>query len=281
MKRILVGLVAALSIILTGCSSYDVEQDQTGIEIDGYLVNKTDKKLVTCHGAGKSGWGGSGNDTILLPAGQRTFSFTGNAGSELPPMPVTTHDLQTQDQPGFIKFTLTTDCDALYDFWTKVGIKNDVDTDGGWSRFLSDYFGVPVSTALNDITSNVPKWTNWYNDSARRTTAQADLVPVLQKALDESLGSPDWIKVNSVSLARPVPSDELKRGIEQSAVVEQENKAIEQKNAGLLSKYDSMDACINDKNLPKTTCELMYLSESGGVTFYPFGSNLNVAPSSN
>ncbi len=159
MKRILIGILATLMIVLTGCASYDVEQDQTGLEIDGYLINKTDKKLVECYSAGKSGWGGTGNEVIYLPAGQRTFSFTGQSSeAEMEPVAVSFNDNQTVRQPGFIKFTLTTDCEALYDFWTKVGIKYNADGASGWATLLKDYMGVPVITALNDITSQVPSW---------------------------------------------------------------------------------------------------------------------------
>lgn len=279
MKRILIGMLAALVIVLTGCASYDVEQDQTGLEIDGYLINKTDKKLVECHAAGKSGYGGTGNEVIYLPAGQRTFSFTGQSSeAEMDPVAVSFDDNQTVRQPGFIKFTLTTDCESLYDFWTKVGIKYDANTSDGWARLLMDYMGVPVTTALNDITSKVPTWDEWYGNSAARTQAQTDLVPVLQRAINESLGSDEWIKVASVSLSKPVPSESLLSGIEASEKVRLENEAIKQRNAGLLSKYDAMRDCIFTKRLPVETCNLMYLAESGSISFYPVpqGSGFNV-----
>lgn len=277
MKRILVGMVAGLMLVLTGCASYDVDSDQTGVEVDSYIMFKTDKKLVDCHKSGKSGYGGTGNDIFYYNAGQRTFSFTGSSSeAEMDPVPVSTGDSQTQRQPGFIKFTLTSACDDLYDFHTKVGLKYEAYTNGGWNTFLNDYMGVPVTTALNDVTSDITTWTQWYNDSGARTQAQTDLVPVLQKAINDSLGSDAWIKVNSVSLSKPVPSESLLTGLEAAEKVKLENAALEQKNKGLLTKYDSMSDCINTKNLPVSTCELMYLSEAGDVTFFPFGSNLNV-----
>lgn len=279
-KRILAVLAAVMMVLaMAGCSSFDVQEDQTAVEIDGYHILKTDKKKVECHDAGKAGYGGVGNDMYYYNAGQRTFSFTGNSSeAELDPVPVTTKDNQTIEQPGFMKFTLTTDCDALYDFHKKVGLKYDAYTDDGWKRFLGDYFGVPITTALNDITSDVVTWKEWYNNSALRTEAQTDLVPVLQAAINASLGSNEWIKVNSVSLSRPVPSEALLTGLEAAEKQKLENQAIEQRNVGLLSKYDAMRDCIRKVGLSEEICKIMFLAESGDIPFYPIpqGGDVNV-----
>jgi len=135
-----------------------------------------------------------------------------------------------------------------------------------------------VTTGLNDITGQVSTWREWYGDSAARTKAQTDLVPVIQKAINESVGSDEWFKVSSVSLSKPVPSDDLIAGLEAIEKQKLENDAISQKNTGLLSKYDAVAECVKKKGLPAETCTLMYAIDSGAVSVIPLpqGANVNL-----
>lgn len=279
MKRIAIVLATLLFVVFgAGCASYDVSQDETAVEIDGYVMAKTDKKLVECHSAGKSGYGGTGNDMFYYNAGQRTFSFTGKSSeTEMEPVPVVTSDSQTLRVPGFVKFTLTSECDSLYEFHQKVGLKYKAYTQEGWNRFLNDYLGTPITSALNDAAGDTP-WKTLYQDASKRGDLERELNRVLQNKVNASVGG-EWIKINGVVLSKPLASDTLVAGLEASEKQKLDNAAIEQKNTGLLTKYDSLREC-RKAGISEQGCLTVYLSENGDIPFYPVpqGGNINVSP---
>lgn len=277
MKKILVAIMF-LMVVLSGCASYDVDNDQTGVEVDGYHMVKTDKKLVDCHDAGQSGWGGSGNDMFYYPAGQRTYSFTGESSeAEAKPFPVVTLDSQTLHQPGFLKFTLTSDCDALFDFHKKVGLKYKAYTSEGLKRLEGDYLAVAIGNALNDAVGKY-NWKEYYQSSTIRTTTETEMIADIQDSVNQSLGSDDWIKINSITLAKPIISDDLAAGLESVQTAQLAAQAQQQQNAVNRKKYSSLADCVNGftddegivyAGLDPETCRVIFLAEHGDIPFYP------------
>lgn len=282
MKKILAIILSVLVLTVTGCSSYDAQVDENAVEVDGYHFFKTDKKLVGCHSAGKSGWGGSGNDMYYYPAGQHTYSFTGHSSEEkVDPIPVVTSDSQTLQQPGFVKFTLTSSCQDLYDFHRLVGLKyRTADEDNWLTDFENDYLGVALSNALNDAVGQYG-WRQFYTDSSLRTKTEDALTADMQDTVNQSLGNPNWIKINSVTLSKPIAPTALTQGLEQVQANQLKNQAQEQQNKVIKTKYDSITQCLH-AGIPADFCQIVFLTEQGGITFYPVpqGSNLNVTPQS-
>lgn len=275
MKKI-IALVFAILLVATGCSSYDANVDETVIEQDGYLMLKTDKKLVECHEPGKSGWGGVGNDMFAYPAGQRTWSFTGSDGSEMEPIPVVTADGQTLKIPGFVKFTLTNDCSELYDFHQRVGVKYNAYTSDGWRNFGNDYLGVPITAALNDAGGSEP-WQGLYADAAVRGDLERELNETLQNKVNAALGG-DWIKIQGVSLSKPLASENLVAGLEAAEKAKLENEAQKNKNETIRTKYQTIEDCR--KVASEDWCAIFFLADQGKIDLLPIpnGGNLNVGP---
>jgi hypothetical protein len=284
MKKILVA-VMFLMMVLTGCASYDTPNDQTTVEVDGYHLLKTDKTLAGCHQSGQSGWGGSGNDMFNYPAGQRTYSFTGKSSeSEADPFPVVTLDSQTLHQPGFLKFSLTSDCDALFDFHKKVGLKYKAYTKDGLKDLEGDYLNVAVGNALNDAVGEY-NWKEYYQSSTIRTKTETEMVSDIQDSVNQSLGSEDWIKINSITLAKPVISDDLAAGLESVQTAQLAAQAQQQQNAVNRKKYSSLADCVNGftddegvvyQGLDAETCRVIFLAEHGDIPFYPIPVGGNV-----
>lgn len=285
MKKFLIILVTLLALVLTGCASYDVDNDQTGVEVDGYHLKKTDKTLVGCHDAGQSGWGGSGNDIFYYPAGQRTYSFTGaSSETEADPFPVVTADSQTLHQPGFLKFTLTSDCDALFDFHKKVGLKYHAYTSKGLKDLEGDYLAVAIGNALNDAIGQY-NWKDYYQSSTIRTKTESAMVDDIQASVNQSLGSDKWIKINSITLTKPIISDDLAAGLESVQTAQLAAQAQQQQNAVNRKKYSSLADCVNGftdedgtvyKGLDPETCRVVFLAEHGDIPFYPIGAGGSV-----
>lgn len=279
MKRILVGVFALLfAVIMTGCSSYSADVDQTGIEQDGYVFFKTDRSLVECHEAGSSGYGGVGNDMFYYPSGQRTYSFTGaSSESEISPIKVVSSDGQTLQFPGFIKFTLTSDCESLYEFHTKVGVKYKAYENEGWNDLLNDYLNVAVDSALSDVASD-QTWQALYQDATVRATIEAELLETVQSRINSSLGG-EWITVNSVSLSKPAISEELEGALSRVETARLEQQEQLERNEVNETRYASMTDCLN-AGLSESACITMHLAERGDIPFYtiPQGGNVNVSP---
>lgn len=278
MKIKAIAIMVALMLALTGCAGYNPDIDETAIETDGYIFIKTDKKLVECHSAGTAGYGGVGNDVVNLPAGQRTFSFTGNSSeAEMEPVPAVTVDGQTLAVPGFVKFTLTNDCTDLYDFWTKIGVKYDADSGEGWNNFLNDYLGTPITSSVNDATGD-KGWLSLYQDATLRTDLEKELNATLQSKINSALGSDKWITIQGVTLSKPIASDELVRGLEAAEKAKLENKAQEQRNATARTKYETLGDC--KKEVSEDWCAIFFLADQGKIDLLPIpsGGNLNVSP---
>jgi len=278
-KKFLVPLMVVFAMLFAGCASYSPDVDQTAVEQNGYLIFKSDKNLVGCHRAGTSGYGGVGNQMFYYPAGQRTFSFTGTSTeSEEDPIPVVTKDGQTLHIPGFIKFTLTSNCQDLWDFHRKVGMKYQAYTEEGWKAFLNDYLGVAVNSALNDATGTV-NWRDLYQDAAIRGKIESNLTTILNQRVSESLGSDKWIHVTGVSLAKPIAPQGLVNGLMSKQKVELENQAQQERNVLNQTKYDSMKDCLK-AGISEQGCITIYLADKGKVPFYPVpeGGSIQVAP---
>lgn len=268
MRRSFVAIVMFLAIMLTGCASYDANVDQTAIEQQGYILFKDDKELVECYSAGKSGFGGMGNDVFYYPAGQRTYSFTGTSSeAEIDPVPVVTADNQTLRVPGFVKFTLTSSCEDLYEFHQKVGVKYGAYENAGWNNLLNDYLGVAVTNATNDALGTY-NWQELYQDTSIRNGVTNELVESMQEQINSALGG-DWIKVNSVSISKPIASESLTAGLEESEKQRLANDAQKQANTKILTQYDTIKACL-DTGLDKQSCTLIFLSQNGAdIPFLP------------
>lgn len=273
MKRILIALTVVMGLALTGCASYDPDVDKTALEQDSYMMFKTDKKLVECHAPGTSGYGGMGNEIFEYPAGQRTWSFTESSSSEMKPVQVVTSDGQTLHIPGFIKFTLTGDCDKLYDFHKKVGVKYNAYESGGWNNLGNDYLGVAITSALNDVAGE-DGWLELYTDASVRAQVEAKLEETLGARIADSLGG-DWITVNGVSLSKPLASEELVNGLEAAEKAKLENAAQLQRNATARTKYQSISDCT--RHTSQDWCSIFFLAENDDLQFLPIpnGGDVN------
>lgn len=269
MKRAL-ALIVFMALALTGCASYDVAQDKTAVEVEGYLVLKTDKKLSDCHQAGKSGWGGVGNDIFEYPAGQRTYSFTGGSSEEkVDPIQVVTLDSQTFHQPGFITFRLTNNCDDLYAFHTQIGLKyREADEKHWWQNFLADYLNVPLTQALNGESGKLNAKPFYQSGGNLTPDDETGLVKEINAKIATSLGSSKWLTVSGVSLSKPIAPQGFTDGLEASVNADLAKTAQNTANETNKEIYQTLKDC-KDKGISEETCRIVYLALTKQVPFYP------------
>lgn len=275
-KTLIAGIVIAAMMFMTGCSTVSTEPDEVGLHYSGGSFSS--KEFKGCIATSNREFNGPGDGHYIYPAGQRTFSFTGAEGSERGPIAVTTNDGQELDVPGFVTFTLDTDCETLREFHEKVGMKYGAYKDGGgWDSFLNDYIAVPLTAAMNKASLD-SGWYELYSSSEAQADFEDYVKSNLPVEVEKALGD-DFLTINAVQISKPAPSEELKKALAGKEQARLDNEAQKERNAVARTKYDSLKDC-RQSGLSENACITVYLAESGQVPFYPIpqGGNLTVTP---
>lgn len=279
LKTLMTALVAlAVMAGLSACSTASLEPDEFGLHYEDGAFSS--KKFENCIEPSDRVYDGPGDKHYLYYYGQRTFSFTGASGSEQSPLPVTTKDGQEVLIPGFVTFTLNTDCEVLQEFHERIGIKYAAYKDGGgWGTFLSDYLAVPLSAVMNEASLKV-NWRELYASDEARNAFTEYVKDNLPTEIRTTLGG-DYIEVNAVSIAKPVVSEKLTEALAAVEEAKLADSAQKQKNEVARTKYQSLSDC-RTSGLSEQACLTIYLAETGSIPFYPVpqGSALNVTPPS-
>lgn len=275
-KRVFVGLFAALAILTTSaCSGVNTQPDEVALHYSGGSLSSA--KFKSCVPASQREWDGPGDDHYTYPKGQRTFSFTGRDGSEIAPVPVVTNDSQELEVPGFVTFTLNTDCDTLREFHERIGIKYQAYERTGWNAFLNDYLAVPLKASMNKA-SLATDWRNLYSNADAQREFEDYVKKNLPAEVSKALGN-NFITINEVSIEKPKPSEGLRKGLAAKEEAKLQDEAQKQQNVVAATKYDSMRDCRNS-GLSENACITIYLADQGKIPFYPVpqGGDLNVSP---
>jgi hypothetical protein len=290
MKRIIIGVLGALMAVLAfaGCSSVSTEPDEAAVVYNGGSFSS--KSWSGCLDSGKREWNGPGDTGYIYPQGKRTFSFTGAEGSERDPMPVTTGSQEVL-VPGFVTFTLNTECDTLREFHETVGNKYKAYKDGGgWDDFLSDYIAVPLSSTLNKAAGSIEpaqgttrdqNWQLLYNDAETQNAFEEYVKENLPDEIEQTLGE-DFIKVNEVSISKPTISEGLKESLEEKEKARLDNEAQAERNKTVRTQYQTISDCLKT-GLTEENCTLIFLQQSGAeIPFLPVpqGGAINFQKSS-
>lgn len=278
-------IILALALSSAACSSVSTEPDEVALHYSGGSFSS--KNFKDCVDASDRVWDGPGDKHYVYPKGQRTYSFTGAEGSERDPMAVTTGSQEVLI-PGFVTFTLNTDCETLRAFHEKVGKKYGAYAGGGgWDDFLNDYIAVPLSATLNEAAGAIEtpegqsadqNWYALYTKADTQKQFEEYVKEHLPAEIENTLGN-DFITVNAVSISKPDISADLKKSLAAKEKARLDNDAQEERNAIARTKYDSMKDC--QKIMSEQSCLTIYLSEQGDIPFYPVpqGGAINVDPS--
>lgn len=282
MKRILIGVFAVVfAFLATGCSSVSTEPDEVALHYSGGSFSS--KNFESCVDSSNREFNGPGDAHYVYPANQRTFSFTGAEGSERGPINVTTVDGQEVSVPGFVTFSLNTDCETLREFHEKIGFKYKAYKDGGgWTPFVNDYIYTPLDAAMNEASlAAAPEgWYSLYSDAEIQNAFEVAVVEALPDEVAAAIGG-DFITIHAVQISKPNISEELRDGLQASETARLENQAQTERNEVARTKYESMTDCLN-AGLSESACVTIFLAENGDIPFYtvPQGGSLNVNPPS-
>jgi len=270
--KIVLSIVALIAFAVTasGCSTASTASDEQALHYNGGAFSS--KTFKNCIEPSTRNFDSPGDGHFTYPHGQRTYSFTGQKGSEHDPVAVTTREGQEVDVPGFLTFTLTDDCELLREFHEKIGSKYEAYDDAeGWASFLNDYIYTPLNSALNKAAQDivpagegetlVPAWTRLYTSTSIQTQFSTDVETTLPELVESALGG-KYITVNSVQISKPIVDAELKAAIQSKQVAQQENAAQTARNAKILTQYDTIKNCL-DTGLDRQNCTLIFLEQNG------------------
>lgn len=276
-KFVTVAAIAGAVVLFgTGCSSISTEADEVGLHYKGGSASSA--KFANCVGTATRNFDGPGDSHYTYPDGQRTFSFTGAAGSEQGPIAVTTQDQQSQAVPGFFTFKLKTDCDTLKAFHETIGKKYEAYKGGkdgnGWNEFLADYIAVPLKNSMNTAGLDIKTWNLLYSDAKTQTQFEKRVAEVLPAALKKGLGG-DFVVVGEVSIAKPEPDKVLLDQLSAKEAARLANETQAEKNRLQKTKYNTFTEC-RAAGISEETCKIVYLAESGKITLWPIPAGQGV-----
>jgi hypothetical protein len=274
-------MAIAMMYFMSGCSTTSTEPDEVALHYTGGSFSS--KNFEKCIDASDRSVDGPGDQHYVYPKGNRTFSFTGKDGSEAGPIAVTTKDGQEVFIPGFVTFTLNTDCKTLREFHEKIGKKYEAYKDGkdgkGWTEFLNDYVYTPLDSAMNRASLEADGWYALYSDAAVQNEFEEAVKDSLPDEVIKALGG-DFITVNAVQISKPSVSDGLKKGLSAKEEARLSNDAQKELNEKSRTQYQTIADCLVT-GLSEENCTLIFLSQNGAdIPFLPIpqGGAVNFQP---
>lgn len=296
----LTGAAALTALALTGCAGVAPAPDVVALHYQGGSFSST--KFEDCKQPGTRSWIGWGDHAFEYPAGQRTYRFTDDDQGDTKSLNVAASSKDgsavTLKTEGFVAFTLNVSCapekingrdykgGRLQFFHEQVGLKNwgtghaYIDGDGedafaGWGVMLDTVMGQPLQRAINDAAQG-QDWRLLYNDPSAKSAWEKRVKELLPTYVGEALGFNPF-RIDSVTIQKPTPPDNLLQALAASEEARLENAAQAQRNAKTTTELEGIRAQV--KVLGVQGYVQKYAIDSGKVTVLPVpqGSNLTVS----
>jgi hypothetical protein len=294
---VLVGL-AVMTFAATSCAAVSTEPDEATIVYSAARGSAT--KFSKCIGSSARESVSTSDNSWTYPAGQRTYDFTGAAGTESAPMKITSKDNVEMEVGGLVTFSLnTTDCATFQLFHEKVGLKSaaylygtestgyDSDTPNlaGWRAMLNTYMRVPLDRAL-DAASQEFDWKSLFNDPKIKQLWEKRVGEIAGQAINETAGGSFFCapvlaagKCGSISvtLTKPNPPQILVDAMAAEQAAKAQNEAQKQLNVKADTEMESIaklvkllgpDAYVKLRAIQDGRAQII-ISDGSGVTVSP------------
>lgn len=244
-KRQIILLVGGLVLTLAGCSNMETQADEQGIRYEGGVMFAQAPEFKECQGTSKQTYGDPGDGTYIYPAGQRTFKFSNDPGSDAPPLTVSAPapgggQPITMSVSGLVTFTPNfADCESFRKFHEQIGRKYEAWTPEGWAKMIGVYVKDPTDRAADNealrfdwvqLSSNADAKAGWEQAVAKAVQGEPG-----KPGLIEQLAGGPYFQVNSVLLQRPELPAEVSTAIAQTEAARQQAKTAEQVTAAAAS----------------------------------------------
>lgn len=226
MRKAMLLAVAAVVLFLAGCSApANVTPDEVGLRYSGTSASLNAEKFVKCYGPSEAEYGSTGDKVYIYPAGQRTWKFSDDPGSDSPPMTVTAKGGITMKVAGTVIFTPQfRDCNKLRLFHESIGrkfsawLKGSDDTttlqvEGaeGWQNMLGTYVKDPTDKAA-DQRALAYTWDQLATDPKVKTEWEQGVKADLPGLMKQQSGE-DYFTIDNVFFQAPQIPDEIASGL--------------------------------------------------------------------
>lgn len=227
-----------LAMGLTGCANLETAPDEIGIRYSGGAIFPEAIDFKECQAASKQQFGDPGDNIYTYPAGQRTFSFSNDAGADSPPLS-TSAPSPGGGQPitlavsGVVTFTPKFDnCDQLRQFHEKVGLTKKAFEPEGWRSVLNIYFKQSTDRAIDNEALRYD-WVSLSGNADTKAKWEKDVIGAIPGILKSAIGG-DYFSIDNVVLQKPdlpaevtAASSATEAARQQAATAEQVKKAAE------------------------------------------------------
>lgn len=222
----------AAALTLTGCANLETLPDQQGLRYSGGALLPEAVEFKNCQGPRKQEFGGPGDNTYLYPAGQRTFKFSADPGSDSGPLSTSAPSPGggqpiTMGVSGTITFTPRfDDCESLRSFHERIGLKFRAWEPDGWNRMIGTYVKDSADRAI-DSESLKSTWMDLTANSEAKTAWERRVVESLPALVNAQAGG-DFFKIDNVILQRPELPDNIRSAIADTEAARQQAATADQ-----------------------------------------------------
>lgn len=221
-KRVLVALLVAPLVLLTGCG-VATQSSVTKIQVGAGPFD--DPVVKKCIKPGVKDNTPTNDDYYAYPVSDRDLDATGQSGADFDAITAVSKDNAEMAIPVIIRFNMVTDCESLTDFFKSYGQRYGayLDDDGkatdGYMLMLRKLMYDPADALLDDVSKNY-NWRDLYNNAAAQTELQDTLSKNIEAIVDANARG-HFFENFTVLVKKPTPTNaELAKNIasEQAAV---------------------------------------------------------------
>jgi hypothetical protein len=248
-NRILAIVLTATAAVTGACSIANTGPDQVALQ---YEAGPFDSKgYYSCVNPSTRAIHDVNDDHFYYPAGQRTYKFSTDPGSDAPALTVSTKDQIELIARGTITFTLNVSCDQYTDsagkqwpggklqkFHETIGRKfgaytteDDQGPNDGWRTMLGVYLRDTADRAI-DNAGLTYSWVDLYSNADQKKAWEDAVVKAIPDLIKSQMGE-DFLVINSIILQKPDIPDQLKGEItnRQAATQRAQTSKIDQEAA--------------------------------------------------
>lgn len=241
-KPITIIAAAAATIAIAGCGA-SPQPDEYAVRYDSPPFSGTSFKKCVNPGAFDMGAPWSGAEYFTYPAGQRTYTFTGDGSkSDAPAFTANTKDGVEMTVSGQVSFRVADSCDNLRSFHENIGRFNKAYEDEGWANLLNKYLGQSIHRAMSDATQS-RDWKSLYSDPAQKAVWENDVKERLPQYVTQAMGGAYLVEF-SPTIQKPAIPQKLQDALQASQEAVEQQRAQESRNKQVTSELESIKELV-------------------------------------